>query len=137
MYASLAAIDYKLLTTDPPQLVDAILPSLSTNEVNNALNFLISLPPNIIESVSLQNVFETLFQKSLNSKYVLHYVEYSNFARIFNKISILILKSFERHGWKIEKLFKALRSNREVQRGLSRIGFTGEVLQVKPASSFL
>ena len=64
-----AAIDYKLLTQDPPQLVDAIFPSLATNEVNNALNFLISLPQNLIESVSLHGVFETLFQKSLNSKY--------------------------------------------------------------------
>lgn len=75
MYIYVVAIDYKLLTTDPPQLVDAIFPCLTTNEINNALNFLISLPQNIVESVSLLNVFEKLFQKSLNSKYVLDCVK--------------------------------------------------------------
>lgn len=103
MPSSVAAIDYKLLTSNPPQLVDAIFPSLSTNEVNNALNFLISLPPNIIESVSLQNVFETLFQKSSNSKYVFHYSWYSK-MRIFEKLINLYVKGFQKtrlKNWKI------------------------------------
>lgn len=61
--ANFTAIDYKLLTSKPPKLIETLIPAVFNNETPHLVNFLIALPAELKQQVQLEDIFEKMSEK--------------------------------------------------------------------------
>lgn len=57
------AIDYKLLTSERLQVVEAVIPAVFANEVNQVVNLLVSMPQYFKEKINIEEVCAQLAEK--------------------------------------------------------------------------
>ena len=106
-------IDYKLLTNEPPKLIEAVIPSVFNSGTSQVANLLFSLPEEIKQRANFEDVLEKITEKiffngvkfSLTIEYIRVFSSGAKYFHIFLIAGNFIVQ------WKIRIMLPVFRKN--------------------------